>query len=931
MQKLLIVGWDAADWKVITPLLEEGHMPNVKHLIETGVKGNMATLYPMLSPMLWTTIATGKRPFNHGIHGFAEPDPSGPGVRPITNLSRSTRALWNIATVMGLKSNVIGWWPSQPVEPIDGAMVSDHYYKATAPFEEPWPMRPGTVHPPRIAKNLADLRIHPQALNPGLVQLFLPKLFEMDQVKEKRVTSCAKIIAECSSICNAAEALMHHEPWTITCAYFSSIDHFGHGFMNFHPPKLEWVSEKDFDYYNQVVRSGYIYHDILLGRLLQQTDEKTTVMLLSDHGFHSDHLRPRNLSHEPAGPADQHRHYGVFVMAGPGIKKDELIFGATLLDVCPTALAVLGLPVGEDMEGKVLDVFETPREIQYLTSWDDIEGEDGMHPEGARLDPGQAEESLRQLVELGYIGEIPEDRTQAVEECVRELRYNLARSYMDAALHIEAVPLLEELHARWPYEFRFGVLLANCYLALDRADEAADLIERVAENKKEDMVKARESLKAFMEEHKEQMEKAKAGEGDALPEKEQHKLRKLRARSGGDPMALSYLRGVIAAAQKDYDNALRHLELASQRSKDDLRILLKLGEVYFSLNKLDQSLEMYRRAQELDPENALAWLGIARGLLAQNTPAATAEAEDAAQHAVGLLYYYPLGHYTLGIARQRLGKTAAAVKSFDTAAAQNPNFPEVYDSLAEIAAAAPRGRAKAKRHRKAAIDARARIRALQAERKTTHEFPQDLASLPLPENNGPKFSFEPGETVVIVSGLPRSGTSLMMQMLAAGGVEPLTDGTRAADINNPKGYYELEVIKTLWKDNTWMDDAKGKSIKVIANLLPSVKPGLKYKIIFMWRDMEEILRSQTAMLQQTGHTRERNPAALAKTFNRQLKRLTQWILKSPHVDVCFVDYAATVANPAETAHRLNNFLAGTLEVDEMVAAVSPELHRQRKA
>ena len=105
MRKLLLIGWDAADWKMISPLMEEGMMPNVKGLVERGVKGNLATLYPMLSPMLWTSIATGKRPFNHGIYGFSEPAPGG-GVRPITNLSRTTRAICGTTPTMARPDNV---------------------------------------------------------------------------------------------------------------------------------------------------------------------------------------------------------------------------------------------------------------------------------------------------------------------------------------------------------------------------------------------------------------------------------------------------------------------------------------------------------------------------------------------------------------------------------------------------------------------------------------------------------------------------------------------------------------------------------------------------------------------------------------------------------------------------------------------------------
>src|SRR6476660_367368 len=113
-KKVLLIGWDAADWEMIDPLLQSGQMPALAHLLNCGVRGNLATIQPVLSPMLWTSIATGKRADKHGICGFTEPLPDGSGVRPITVLSRKTKAVWNMLTQTGRRSLVVGWWPSHP-------------------------------------------------------------------------------------------------------------------------------------------------------------------------------------------------------------------------------------------------------------------------------------------------------------------------------------------------------------------------------------------------------------------------------------------------------------------------------------------------------------------------------------------------------------------------------------------------------------------------------------------------------------------------------------------------------------------------------------------------------------------------------------------------------------------------------------------------
>jgi len=161
-RKVLLIGWDAADWKAIVPLVDAGKMPNLAKLIDQGICGNMATLQPALSPMLWTSIATGKRPYKHGIHGFSEPDPVSGGIRPVTNLSRKTKAIWNILNQSGLNTITIGWWPSNPVEELSkGVMVSNDYQTSHGINPQQWPLKPGTIHPARLEKSLAELRFHP--------------------------------------------------------------------------------------------------------------------------------------------------------------------------------------------------------------------------------------------------------------------------------------------------------------------------------------------------------------------------------------------------------------------------------------------------------------------------------------------------------------------------------------------------------------------------------------------------------------------------------------------------------------------------------------------------------------------------------------------------------------------------------------------------
>jgi len=200
---------------------------------------------------------------------------------------------------------------------------------------------------------------------------------------------------------------------------------------------------------------------------------------------------------------------------------------------------------------------------------------------------------------------------------------------------------------------------------------------------------------------------------------------------------------------------------------------------------------------------------------------------------------------------------------------------------------------------------------------------------PMPENLPPNFSYDPEHTVVVVSGLPRSGTSMMMQMLTAGGIEPCTDRKRTPDESNPRGYYEHERVKRLAHDNRGLDEARGRCIKVVAGLLPHLKPGLRYKVVFLWRDLDEVLRSQESML---GASRPPSPGAreaLAQAFDAQLRSITSRLEATPEVDVCYVDYAQAVASPASTAAQVSAFLGNALNVQAAASAVDPALRRQQ--
>ena len=189
---------------------------------------------------------------------------------------------------------------------------------------------------------------------------------------------------------------------------------------------------------------------------------------------------------------------------------------------------------------------------------------------------------------------------------------------------------------------------------------------------------------------------------------------------------------------------------------------------------------------------------------------------------------------------------------------------------------------------------------------------------------------QPDEYITIVSGLPRSGTSMLMKMLAAGGLPPLTDGIREADADNPGGYYEFEKVKQLEKDTTWLESAKGKAVKVISQLLDQLPLHKSYKIVFALRKMDEILASQRAMLARRGQPCDRvSDAAIADAFGRHLSAVQQWLAEHQQMEVLYVNYAAVLRDPFAISQEIKNFLALPLDVQQMASVVDESLYRQR--
>jgi hypothetical protein len=184
-------------------------------------------------------------------------------------------------------------------------------------------------------------------------------------------------------------------------------------------------------------------------------------------------------------------------------------------------------------------------------------------------------------------------------------------------------------------------------------------------------------------------------------------------------------------------------------------------------------------------------------------------------------------------------------------------------------------------------------------------------------------------TITVVSGLPRSGTSMMMKMLEAGGLEMQIDALREADEDNPKGYYEDQRVTKLKEDNSWVGEAKGKVVKVICNLLPSLPPEFRYNIVFVRREIAEVLASQKKMLERRGTKDSIPDDKMAAFFRKDIERVEAWLAKQPNIDVLYLHYSDVMKDPAANAERINGFLGGGLDVNKMAEVADPKLYRNR--
>jgi len=860
-RRVLLLGLDGADWKIIRQLLDKGKMPALERLMSQGVSGNIATLKPSLSPLLWSTVATGKPADKHNILGFTEPSPDGSGARPVSSDSWGSLPLWLILSRQGLKSAVVNWFATHPADVMEATVVSDFFRHGRPGVADTWAMPPRAVSPEWLAPVMQDVIVHPADVTASQLASFFPEAYSLRGKKDKKLTEMKRLFAQCVTVHGAGTYLAEHGTWNLLAVYYDTLDRICHHFMPYRAPRMPYVSEKDCMTYGEVVDHWYGFFDGLLAEYLDLVDERTTIVIVSDHGFHSDHLRPLGSQHTGfRNPVHWHRDHGILVCRGAAMKSNASVSGASLLDIAPTVLHLLGLPVAKDMEGRVLaGMYEEPLEPECIDTYETSCRRLFQTTQSSARDPHGVHEALEQLAELGYIEPVPEDGAEAAEKAAFTNQLTLAEVHLEAGRLKESAVILEGLLSANRKQKQVRLRLAECYSRMGKLSTCRKMVDEIL------------------------AEDAHCAQARIIC-------------------------GDILLSEEAFESALTHYEKAQEKGPNLPRVFNKMADLYLKQKRWSAAEGAFKEALDLDKDNAEAYGGLGMALYHQGEcPLAV----ESLSRSVDLLYDQPLVHFHLGLTLSAMDRNDEAIEAVKRALELQPDMAPAQDLLARL-------------YRM--NGEKAPVAGQKVGARDMGEKPREKVKRAKPPATGRDTS-----VITIVTGLPRSGTSMIMQMLAAGGMALLTDGIRRADEDNPRGYFEFEKAKAIKRDVSWLKEAQGKAVKLVYPLLYHLPSNETYQVIFMERYMDEILASQRMMLARSEKkAKDRKNQDLKRVFETEMARATSWLKRQQNLSLNYVPYRDVVENPMEWAGRINRFLGGNLNRQNMAAVVDKQLYRQRR-
>jgi len=400
--KVVIIGIDGMDWSLADPLIEQGKMPNLARVLSEGTRAELRSLMPLQkSPTIWTTIATGKGPRKHGIGDFV----AGSDEQPLLNSNGwRTRSIWDILGESGRTVGVLGWLVTWPAREVEGYCVTDRIVYAP---EDGYSGIPHLTYPTELEEELAPLRVSLASTTmDDIADLMSGDVWQdgEEAVTWTGVQGLRSIYASDQSILAMSEHLLEsREQPDFYAVYFLGLDRCCHRFWGPMRPYTVDIKmdEKITEAFENVIPRYYERVDLLIGDVLDSIDENSIVIVCSDHGFHG----PRRTKEGLQLGISMHRELGILAAMGPGIRQGTTLANANVLDLTPTILALLGEPIGRDMDGFVLtgmieEGHLADHPITYVDTYErDEPPEQSEEPIESALDDAIREE----LRSLGYI------------------------------------------------------------------------------------------------------------------------------------------------------------------------------------------------------------------------------------------------------------------------------------------------------------------------------------------------------------------------------------------------------------------------------------------------------------------------------------------------------------------------------------------------
>ena len=519
-------------------------------------------------------------------------------------------------------------------------------------------------------------------------------------------------------------------------------------------------------------------------------------------------------------------------------------------------------------------------------------------------------------------------------------------------------------------EYRIGVQLALCYRKLGRLEDLEKIVKSLKKRRISEARVARKKLRRYEEVIKERRQSTLDASAepvsdqpadDASPDEkgpavdelldrnEVLEYRKLQSIAKVNAYTLEFLEGYALVALGKPEDGIQHLNKALRDEPGRPGLHTLMGEAYLDAEQLESAENAFLKVLELDENNAYGFLGLAKTQLRQNR---LREAIENARKSTGKMYFNPTSHKLIGEVLFRDGQYQKAIDSLSIAISQNPNFEQAHLLLCEIYRQLQNLELAAE-HQEWATASREASESLSESREewSVPDIPdfEDDGSPILPDlapqqmankNMLPTIGSQPWRSktasvadsqnvITVVTGLPRSGTSLMMQMLNAGGITPFTDGLREADEDNPLGYLENDKVKRLATDNQWVHLAQNHSLKVVVQLLQYLPADQEYRFIFMVRNLDEVLVSQEKMLARNkAKGGDLTAASLKEIFAKQVDDAQSLIQKSGMPGLA-LRYDQIIENPEAAAQMIGRLMGREMDFSKMAACVNAGLYRNR--